>query len=495
MTYPVRYDSSSAPKLGAVFNATGAFSQKGKELQEQRFQRLFERLLKEGAIHRDSMLAPRIFGPHEAMRVADEFAAARVDVMLICNSAFPNGHVFPTIALHPQLSRTPLILTADAEPELGDSEWTTNAWCGVIMNNYVAKRLGRRVRPLPGNPDSERYCDELRMLLNCSRAIALLRRDLLGRFGDAPGGFHSATMDQFVFLHTFGTQQENVDLLSLIETYRSGKATGLCGEASFSEAEAEATTQEMRAGRSCHISEEHLRRGARLYHALRAQVQANGFTSVAVKCWPELLAKDLKIAACFPMTWLMTKGDVWSASCESDTATAVMQSLAALLTGRPAACLDFVNYTGHSSCVELGHCGVGIAGLMGDDEAIAYKSPDRQGGEPDHAPALIGQFAYGPKTGLAITQTPDGELKVLTFTGESNPETALHKQYSAADVLVEEFRELNEMILEHGFAHHLAVAMADITLEVKEVCAFLGVCCVSPGTARVRGHRTRELGA
>ena len=180
------------------------------------------------------------------------------------------------------------------------------------------------------------------------------------------------------------------------------------------------------------------------------------------------------------MTWLMSKGDVRAASCESDAPTAVMQSLAALLSGQPAACLDFVNYTGRSACVELGHCGVGIAGLMGDDEAIAYKSPDRQGGDPEHAPALIGQFIYGPKTGIAITQTPESKLKVLGFTGTSSPQTAQHKLYSAADVMVDNYQALNTLILQHGFPHHLAVAMRDIRREVGEVCAVLGIEYFSP---------------
>jgi L-fucose isomerase-like protein len=479
MSYPVHYNNSSAPKLGAVFNAIGAFSQKGKELQEQRLHRLFRQFLQDGAIHRDSILVPRIFGPHEAMRVADEFAAARVDAILICNSAFPNGHVFPTIALHPQLSRTPLILTADAEPELGDSEWTTNAWCGVIMNNYVAKRLDRHVRPLPGNPDGEHYRDELRMLLNCARAVALLRRDLLGRFGDAPGGFHSATMDQMAFLRTFGTRLETVDLLGLMTTYRTMQAEGYCGAASFTEADVDDTEREMKEGRRSLISDDQLRKGARLYHALKAQIEANGFTSVAVRCWPELLHPEVGIAPCFPMTWLLTKGVVTAAACEADCPAAVMQTLGTLLSGRPAACLDFVNHTGRCECVELGHCGVGIAGQMDEDEAIAEKSPDRQGGSLN-APALIGQFAYGPKTGVAIAPEPEGGFRVLSFTGENTPESARRKLYSAADVIVQEYRQLEGLLLQHGFPHHLAMATGDISREVAEVCSFLGVRCDNP---------------
>jgi len=480
MTSTVHYDRQTAPRLGAVFNSIGAFSSPGKAASERKFAALFTALKDEGIIHADSQLLPRIFGPHEAAAAADDFAAARMDAILIYNSAFPNGHVFPTIALHPQLSRTPVMISADYEAELGDREWTTNAWCGVIMNNYVAKRVGRPIRPLPGDPASDAYRDELTMLLNCYRAVSLMRREFLGRFGDAPGGFHSASMDQFAYLRTFGTRLETVELLAVMDTYHSGTASGYLGTTAFTDEEVTATMAEMSAGRACEIRADHLRNGARFYHAMKAHIEANGFTSIAVKCWPEILAPGIEIAACLPLTWLMSKGVVRAASCESDCSTAVIQSLAALLSGTPAANLDFVNHTGRCQCVELGHCGVGIAGQMSADETIAYKSPDRQGGAPEHAPALIGQFAYGTKTGLAITQGMDGRFKLLTFTGVSSPETAQGKRYSAADVLIREYRRLDRLILQHGFPHHLAVAMSDISREVAEVCAVLDIEYFNP---------------
>ena len=480
MSYTVRYDRDTAPRVGVVLNSIGVFSSGGKDLADSRMTALFDELKREGYIHDESILVPRISGPHEAMEVADRFATARVDVIVISNSAFPNGQVFPTIALHPQLRNTPVIITADEEVELGDSEWTTNAWCGVIMNNYVAKQTGRHIRPLPGNPESEEFKDELKMLLNSYRALAMLRRGLLGRFGDAPGGFHSASVDQMAYLRIFGARLETVDLLGLMSTYQTQKAESYCGVASFTDAEVEATMAEMKQGRKCLIDDDQLRKGARLYHAFKAQIEANGFTSIAVKCWPEILHPDIDIAPCFSMTWLQTKGVVAAAACESDCATAVIQTIATYLSGKPAACLDFVNQVGHCDCVELGHCGVGIAGQMGDGEAIAHKSPDRQGDDLN-APALVGQFAYGPKTGIAIAPTSNGGVKVLCFTGESTPKSAKGKLYSAADVIVTDYQKLGKLILQQGFPHHLAVAMNDISKEITEVCDFLGVECFNPG--------------
>jgi hypothetical protein len=74
----------------------------------------------------------------------------------------------------------------------------------------------------------------------------------------------------------------------------------------------------------------------------------------------------------------------------------------------------------------------------------------------------------------------DGKLKILGFTGESSPETAQHKLYSASDVMVKEYKSLNNIILQHGFPHHLAVAMRDITREIGEVCDMLGIEYYTP---------------
>lgn len=95
-------------------------------------------------------------------------------------------------------------------------------------------------------------------------------------------------------------------------------------------------------------------------------------------------------------------------------------------------------------------------------------------------PVLIGQFAFGPKTGLCLTRDPDGRFKILAFTGESTPATARGTTYSAADIRVADHVKLDRLVLEGGFPHHLAVAMGDIREDVRMLCALLGVAYVSP---------------
>jgi len=472
------------PRIGLVINSIGVFNPRSKDESEKTIRNYFDRLVATGEIDPGSIATARIFGPHEALAAADRFAEARVDLVVIANIAFPNGQVFATLATHPHLARTPLALVA--EPEPAGPEWGTNAWCGVIMNNHVARQIGRPVIALPGPFAGKAFRAGFGRLLRVAGTIRFLRRDLLCRFGDAPSGFHSATGDQLAFAAVFGTRVETVDLTAVMEAYRSGKAQGYLGEAAFTERDVRAAIAQIVEGRRVEVEPAMIERAARLYHAYRAIIRANGYTSAAFRCWPEQNEPYIGISACLAMDLLLANGDLASAGCESDWPMAVAQSIGTLLSGRPAACLDWVDHTGGSEIVQLGHCGMGICGAMAPGEcrgrandAVAVHPVIRQGGGT-MGPVHIGQFEFGPKTGLCLTRDTDGRFKLLAFRGENGPRTARGKAYSAADIRVPDFRALNRLVLEGGFPHHLAMAFDDILEEVRMLCAFLGVRYVSP---------------
>lgn len=472
------------PRLGLVVHSIGAFNPRAKDDAEKAIRRHFDRLVASGEIDPGSIITKRIFDPHEALAAADRLAEARVDLAVIANVAFPNGQVYLTLAAHPHLAQIPLAVVA--EPEPSQTEWATNAWCGVIMNNHVARQMGRPMVALPGPFDGDSFRTAFSRLLRVAGAIRFLRRDLVCRFGDAPSGFHSATGDQVAFAKVFGTRVETVDLTAVMDAYRTGKAKGYLGDAAFSDDDVRQTIRQLTEGRQVQVDAAMLERGARLYHAYRAIVRANGYTSAAFRCWPENNEPFIGISACLAMGLLMGNGDLAAAACESDWPTAVAQSIGTLLSGKPAACLDWVNYTGGSDIIQLGHCGMGICGMMGSGksrgpvcEAIALHPVIRQAGGT-MGPVLIGQFEYGPKTGLCLTRDPNGAFKLLAFTGESTPETVRGMTYSAADIRVADYARLNRLVLAGGFPHHLAVAMGDIREDARMLCAFLGIEYVSP---------------
>jgi L-fucose isomerase-like protein len=419
------------------------------------------------------------------MAVANEFAAACVDLIVLVNVGFPNGQVFLTLATHPHLAKVPLAVVAD--PEVKSGEWATNAWCGVIMNNYAAKQLGRPIAAIPGPIDGVQFRARVDQLLHVAAAIKTLRSDFLGRFGDAPGGFHSATASQLAFAATFGTRVDTVDLTAVAEVLRTGTATGYLGRVSFGDDDVRKTLVQVVEGREVLVDHAMIEKGVRLYHAFRAMVRANGYTSMAVRCWPEWNESYLGTSACLAMGLLLANGDVTAAACEGDWPTAVAQTIGTVLSGSPAACLDWVNYTAGSEVVQLGHCGAGICGKMAPRAADQANPCDAIGLHPvlrqvgkQIGPVHLGQFEYGPKTGICLVQSPDGRFRLLAFRGESSPETACNMLYSAADVRVANPQRLGRLILEHGFPHHLAVAFGDVCEEVRTLCGYLGVEYVSP---------------
>lgn len=507
------YRLEEAPRIGLVTNSIREFNAAGKQIGDRQVRAVYESLKEEGWISQDSMFVERrIFGYHEARAVAEQFARSLLDAVIVFNSAFPNGYVFPAIAMNPHLRATPVIVCASEEPNalIGSHEWTTNSVCGNDMNNHVAHYLGRYASFLDGSPASPEFRERLQRLLSVYHTVARLRNDYLGRFGDAPGGFHSASGDQLLFFKTFGTIVNSVDLLRVREVYDSMDTEGVKERVRFSEEDVRATQEEMSRGRVNLLSDPRmLHEGARLYHALRAIIQAEGFTSAAFRCWPEIQGGSFAMAPCLSIAWALAKGDVTAFACESDWPGAVIQTMGTLLSGRPAAFLDYVNWSESGELLQLGHCGIGIPGCMAPAEpaliaraeggredretlkakvlagevpvtdALIEHGVSRQAGV-DIGPTLIGQFEYGVKTGIGIAQTPEGKLKMLVFTGESSPETARGILYSGTDLRVKDYKKLFHLKRAHGFPHHLAVALGDISQELRELCLYYGIEFISP---------------
>lgn len=474
-------DNNRLPVIGVALTSIDVFNTQTKDSSEKKLRDYIAQLQAAGTIAPGSLVRGRIMNPHESQAVAVEFAAARVDLIILANVAFPNGHVFMSFVTNPHLAAIPLVVTAEPEPE--GNEWATNAWCGAIMNNHVATQMGRRILTIPGPWEGSEFKTEFERLIRVAGTIKALRHDFLGRFGDAPGGFHSATGDQMAFAAVFGTRVDMVDLMSVGETYRTGKARGWAGESSFTDMDVQATIQSVSCGRKVAVNADLLTRGIRFYHTLRALIRANGYTSCAVRCWPEINQPPLALNACVAMGLLMSNGDVTAAACESDWPMAVAQTMGTLLSGQPAACLDWINHLAASDIVQFGHCGVGMCGHMepkGREKECINENPVlRQAGKL-LGPVFTGQFKYGAKTGICLTQGRDGRIRLLACAGESSPETDMGYRYSGTDIRISKSRELDRLILEHGFPHHLAMAFGDIRADLRMLCRFLGVEYMEP---------------
>jgi L-fucose isomerase-like protein len=509
VTYTKRYEKEDAPRIGVVMNSIGAFYEEGKQLGEKAFMKLLEECKEKGIITADSIIYPgRVFGAHDAWKIVDEFSGAKLDAIVIFNSAFPCGHLLPVISQAPHLRSLPIILAAYEEPneQLGLHDWATNAVCGNDMNMHDALYMKRYVRYLAGEPGSEAFDNEFAMLMNVYRVVRKLSRVYLGRFGDGPGGFHSATGDQLLFARVFGLIVETVDLLRVHRVYQDMATEGTAGKASFTEEDVQKTVAEFKAGRINLVKDDDmLYRVARFYHALIAICKAEGFNVASLRCWPEISEPPLQVAGCLAIGWATAKRDVDAFACEGDWPGAVAQAIAGWLSGKPAAFVDFVDWTAKRDIVKLAHCGVGLCGYMAPNDPEVMAQIEREGGVSDEMRAKIlagevvvndgldthshmhdlagrhiGQLMYGPKTGVDLVQTPEGGLQMLAFSGESSEETNQGVLYCACDMRVKNYQKLDEIKRTRGFSHHLIAALDDIVPELRDLCAFYGIDFVTP---------------
>lgn len=504
MNYKVSYPADRAPKVGILVNAVRNFSPEAKEEIENQYRELFNDFKREGIISEDSIFYPeRTLSFYDVEKAIGTFVRESIDVIIFLASSFSNGNAFLTLALNPYLWKIPIILTAPYEVEIENKpEWTINAWCGVIMNNYIAKKVGRYVYPLAGFPRDKNYRNELKRVLNVFHCVKELRKSVIGRIGDAPSGFYTSNENQLGYAGLFGARIESMDLTAVMNVYNTYQAKGLLREVDFTEEEVRETMLEMKRGRPILVKEEFIYKASRLYHSLKAIIDANGFTSIAIRCHPEMWEPYIWIAPCLTLGWLLSKKKIRGAGCESDLPRTILQEIGYLLTGEPSMCLDFVDYTGKGPILSLGHCGIGMPGYMAENEeplegvvseeikeriltgklkineAVADKSPGRQAGKVD-SPALIGQFKYGIKTGMNITQDTRGKFKMIVFTGENRPDTAKGRLYAGCDLEIKNYTKLNEVILEYGIPHHLTVAFGDITRELKVLCEYYGIEYIS----------------
>lgn len=502
--YKVGYSREKAPKLALVGTSVLKFHPEVKESIKNDTRKMFEGLISDGFISPDSIYVPSCFGQYEVTKIAKELKEANVDICLIINTAFPNGGTATILSSF--LKGIPIVISSVPERNLvGQNDWETNSFCGALMNNNALINMGIYHKVLIGIPNTEQYNDEVKRLLNIAYTIKEMRSDRLAAFGDRAPGFHASSLNnEMTDLRVFGTYIETFALSAVSQVYDSMKCVGLAKTVTFTEEDVQNTVKRMREGRIVLSPDDQVYRSARYYHAFKAIIEANGLTSAAFRCWPEIQGSGVNI--CMAITMLMADGIITGGGCERDIHATMSQTILHHLSGKPSICLDFIDEFGHftENMVQMGHCGAGIPGymepapkeIMDRIEANGGKVPEdiAQGihsGEIlvrntmmgssvnfpsgfNIGPCLVGPMKFGEYTCMRIIPSLDGRThKMLIFKGRSSAETTRNIKLASLDLVVDgDIKKLFEGVLANGFPHHLAAVPGDYVEELKELCRF-----------------------
>lgn len=501
------YIGDKAPKIAIVGTSVPKFHPKAKEEIRDATKKMFDQFGAEGLISDDSIYIPNCFGQYEVTKIGKKLKAADIDLCLIINTAFPNGGTATILGSY--LQGIPIILSSTPEPNSAkQSDWENNSVCGVLMNNNALNFMGVYHKVLIGFPDSDTYNNSLKLMLKVAYTIREMRNDRLAAFGDRAMGFHASGINnELVDLKVLGTYVETISLLTVQNVYDSMRCEGSAKTVTFTEDDVQATIQRLRNDRIVLSPDEQLYRSARYYHSFRAIIEANGLTSAAFRCWPEIQGSGVNICAAIGL--LLSDDIISGGGCERDIGVTMSQSILNHLSGQPAVCLDFIDQFGRftKNLVQMGHCGCGIPGYMEETpQDILDKIETNDGKVPDEimegintgkiavrntlmgssvnspsgvdvGPCLVGPLKFGEYTCMRILPSLDGKsYNMLIFKGKSSEETARNTKVVSLDLVVEGDTEaLFEKVLQYGFPHHLAAVRGDHVEALKELCRFWGM--------------------
>lgn len=286
-----------------------------------------------------------------------------LDLVLILQVTFTDATMTVKIA---ETLAAPLAIWAFPEPRTG-GRLRLNAFCGLNLAAHALGRAGKTFGWLYGAPGRDGMADELlhiaagnqiRMQAPPSSAIvtavdseraravlAKLQDKKIGLVGDHPAGFDTCRYDADALKTLTGVSVQPVALARVF-----AKAAAVTKE---QVAETRAQTGKMIAGLEG-VDQPQLEKSFQLYGAFDSLKDENGFSALAVRCWPEMFT-EFGCAACGPMGLLNEQKT--PCACEADVYGAVTALMMQEMAGAASYLVDVVDMDCDSNTGVVWHCG------------------------------------------------------------------------------------------------------------------------------------------
>ena len=411
----------------------------------------------------------------EAARdVASRLSAERIDFLLLQAAACASGELLePLAAVAPRLG-----LWATPEPVL---EGSIQLHSLVSINHYASIiRRHLRDRGVPfkwffGHIDEPDMDRRLRVTIRALQGIKTMASARIGWIGGISPGFYNMQFDEANLERRFGTTIGTHTITEVVERARAideRSAGSVVRHATGVATEVTAPALGMD-------------RNARIYLALGQMIESEGYDALAVQCWPSF-QEDFHVAPCMAYS-LLGSEDGFAVSCEGDVPGAVsmllMNSMSTLHGS--STLLDLTALDFESDAALLWHCGV-TPRHFGGDNGIRWVDHVTLGRKSDVRYGVSGDLRFAPQN-TTIAYTGDEFSEMFIATAEV-VETG-HAGFDGTRGWFSNFRLNGEPIglvdlvntsVVLGHEHHVAVAQGDLSSELAEVAAWLGMRTTRP---------------
>lgn len=368
----------------------------------------------------------------DAQQVAARLLAGNVDGVVIISGTFHLGHLALIID---RAVRKPVLLWAFNELPYNGGKIRLNSVCGVNLNASNLYKSGNDCYSciVSDNIDVE-WVEALRIKV-------ALERGHFGLVGYRAHGFFNLAPDELRNFNQAGVLLDHYEIADMFEREVSDAAVAK-------------EEERVRSLFVCdHVSDDQVKKVARLCATARDFLAVNRLDAVAVRCWPEYAAK-YGIAPCAMMSILQSFGNILT--CEGDVEGS-MSMLAMQAVGVETPFLaDLSQIDFQENFALMWHCGVAPVNLW-DGRCECSLDTYFAGGRGVTADFVM---KPGPVTIMRI-DSARGKTRVFFARGEALPMEKLLKGTYAKVRFERHVSDLLDTVTATGVAHHVSMAYGE----------------------------------
>jgi len=402
----------------------------------------------------------------EAKAVAEleKFEANRPDVIVAFYATFSLGTIVPLVSQ--RLGKLPVILWSIPEPDPAGGRLQANSFCATNMNAHFLWRFHIPYFNVHGAIGAEKTQAALARAVRIVRGMDKIKNLRIGSIGGRVPGFYTSCCSEMLLRDKIGAEVKTITMLEVVNEAKK-----------LSEAELNAALETIKGDAPCGVAtkDEHVRKCAAMFAAIRKLKAKYGVSTFTMRCWPEVISDEMYgITACALIGHLTNHGDL--TVCEGDIYAAVVLNLEKELTGIDPFFCDLIMCEDDCEYGVLWHCGAAPCSIRKDgyQSKLDFSSTVGGGG----VKGVVHEFPLKPGkiTVARLGEKRDGSgFRMLIFTGEGI-DTDLFVRGNPLKVKFDAgCKRLKEAVINNGFEHHFSMAYGDISSELLEICRVMDI--------------------
>ncbi len=409
-----------------------------------------------------------------AHKVAARLSTEQIDFLLLQTAACASGELLEPLAeVAPRLG-----IWATPEPVLEGSIQLHSLVSASHYASIIRRHLRDRNIPYKwfyGHIDEPDVDRRLRITIRALQGIKTMSSARIGWIGGISPGFYNMEFDEDALTERFGV---TIGTHSITEVVELARAIDPRQAGSVVQAATDMATEVT-------ASPLGMDRNARVYLALSNLIREEGYHALAVQCWPTF-QEEYHMAPCMSYS-LLGSEDGFAVSCEGDVPGAVSMLLMNSMSPihGSSTLLDLTALDPESDAALFWHCGV-TPRHFGGQNGIRWVEHVTLGRKTEVSYGVSGDLRFAPQqTTIAYAGDDFQEMFIATAdvveTGNAGFEGT--RGWFSNFRLGGEPIELSDLVntaVVQGHEHHFAVAQGDLSSELAEVAAWLGMRTTRP---------------